>query len=86
NVENLVGVFNSNTWHWQNPSYPGWIVHIPRTLVGNDLDNIIQFGKPSYMGSHSGRYYVLDGGAGNDTLIGTQANETYVVDSLGDVI
>lgn len=86
NVENLVGVFNSSTWHWQNPSYPGWIVHIPRSLVGNDLDNIIQFGKPSYMGSHSGRYYVLDGGAGNDTLIGTEANETYVVDSLGDVI
>ena len=36
NVENLVGVFNSSTWYWQNPSYPGWIVHIPRALVGND--------------------------------------------------
>jgi len=86
NVENLVAVYDSNYWYWQNPFYPGWRVDIPRALVGNDLDNTIQLGDLPWGGSHDGRYYLLDGGAGNDTLIGTEGNETYVVDSLGDVV
>lgn len=86
NVENLVAEYRSDYYYWQNPSYPGWIVDIPRQLVGNALDNRIEFA-PLYMGqSHSGRYYVLDGGAGADTLIGTAGHDTYVVDQAGDVI
>jgi len=86
NVENLIAVYNFDKWHWNNPEYPGWIVQIPRELIGNDLDNVIQFGTLPYYGNHYSHYYLLDGGAGNDTLIGTKGHETYVVDSLGDVI
>lgn len=86
NVENLVGVYHDMWWYWQNPIYPGWRVDIPRQLIGNDLDNVIQFADPPWGGSHDQHYYLLDGGAGNDTLVGTQANETFVVDSLGDVV
>lgn len=86
NVENLTGVYHSSYYYWQNSFYPGWRVDIPRQLVGNDLDNVIQFAAPPWGGSHDGRLYLLDGGLGNDTLIGTEADEIYVVDSLGDVI
>lgn len=86
NVENLVAEYRGDYYYWQNPSYPGWIVNIPRQLVGNALDNRIEFA-PLFMGqSHTGRYYVLDGGAGADTLIGTGGHDTYVVDQAGDVI
>lgn len=86
NVENLVATFTSADYYWQNPSYPGWYVDIPRFLIGNELDNTIQVGDPSWGGSHKDRFYLLDGGAGADTLIGTSADETYVVDQAGDVI
>ena len=86
NVENLVATYTSDYFYWHNPSYPGWQVDIPRFLTGNDLNNTIQLGDPSWSGSHNGRFYLLDGGAGADTLIGTGGNETYVVDQAGDVI
>lgn len=86
NVENLVGVYASTFLYWQNPEYYGWRVNIPRKFVGNDLDNTIQIGPAPWNGNHDQRLYLLDGGAGNDTLIGSIADEIYVVDSLGDVI
>lgn len=76
NIENL-------TAEGVNYSYRDF----PRRLEGNDLDNVIRI-DPHLGGfaDHRGREYVLDGGSGNDILIGSEANETYVVDSLGDTI
>lgn len=85
-VENLIGVYHSSDYYWSNSGYPGWYVDIPRQLIGNDLDNTISLGDLPWGGSHDHRLYVLDGGAGADTLIGTEADEIYVVDQLGDVI
>lgn len=86
NVEDLVGMFRGQHYYWENGSYPGWKVDIARVLRGNDLNNVISVGASSWSSSHRERLYMLDGGAGDDTLNGTDADEIYVVDSLGDVI
>lgn len=86
NVENLVAIYDANEWIFTNPFYPGWLEVIPRKFFGNDLDNTITIDAASGWQSHSGHHYVLDGGVGADTLIGSEANETYVVDQTGDRI
>lgn len=70
NVENLIA--REGTW-----SYP-----TPRTFTGNALNNVIDVSG----GGHYTSGYRLDGGAGDDVLIGGVSNDTYVVDSLGDQI
>jgi Ca2+-binding RTX toxin-like protein len=86
NVENLVAIYDTNEWVFTNPLYPGWFEVIARQFTGNALDNTITIDTASGWQSHSGHHYVLDGGAGADTLIGSEANETYVVDQAGDRI
>lgn len=49
------------------------------TLLGNPLDNVITAHR-----NYSG--FVLDGGAGADTLIGADLATTFVVDNVGDVV
>ncbi|TXI48462.1 MAG: hypothetical protein E6Q50_10770 [Lysobacter sp.] len=70
NVENLIA--REGTW-----SYP-----TPRTFTGNALNNVIDVSG----GGHYTSGYRLDGGVGDDVLIGGVSNDTYVVDSLGDQI
>lgn len=53
--------------------------------VGNALDNVIDLSQADFS-AFDGMAVRIDGGAGADTLIGTDLNDTYVVDSLGDVI
>jgi Ca2+-binding RTX toxin-like protein len=83
NVENLVALYNPHEWVETNGS---WEEYQPRYLVGNALDNTISIESASGWQSHADHVYVLDGGAGADTLIGSAANETYVVDQVGDRI
>jgi Ca2+-binding RTX toxin-like protein len=86
NVENLVAIYDPNSWAITNPNFPGWYQDIPRSFTGNDLDNTITIDNAPGWQTHAGHVYVLDGGAGADTLIGSDANETYVVDQAGDRI
>lgn len=79
NVENLVAE-HSRFAYLQNGQY------IPRNLIGNDLANTISIAAPTGTYSHRGLSYLLDGKGGDDVLKGSDANEIYVVDSLGDVI
>ncbi|MFC3655010.1 hypothetical protein FZ025_12685 [Xanthomonas hyacinthi] len=79
NVENLVAE-HSRFSFLQNGQY------IPRNLIGNDLANTISIAAPTGIYSHRGLSYLLDGKGGDDVLKGSDANEIYVVDSLGDVI
>lgn len=83
NVENLI-VEGLNNQLLNGSTYQP----IYRQLVGNDLDNVIQLDSSATGGqAFDGRkYQLLDGGLGNDTLIGSRGNEIYVVDSLGDVV
>jgi len=76
NVENLLS--NNN---WQRLSgATGKPIY--RQLIGNDLNNNINAnGNPA---TSFGAY--IDGGLGADTMTGTQDNDTYVVDNVGDVI
>ncbi|MCC4620712.1 putative Ig domain-containing protein [Xanthomonas cassavae CFBP 4642] len=60
--------------------------YIPRNLIGNDLANTISIAAPTGFYSHRDLSYLLDGKGGDDVLKGSDANEIYVVDSLGDVI
>lgn len=78
-VENLVAETVNYGWSsWDN-------VPVYRQLVGNHLNNTIRVHHAGgFLNSHD--YYLLDGGAGNDTLYGSISFDTYVVDSLGDVI
>jgi Ca2+-binding RTX toxin-like protein len=62
------------------PTY--WWPSAPNRVIGNALNNVIQVGTSS---GHD-QEYIIDGGAGNDTLIGGSTRDTFVVDSLGDVI
>ena len=48
--------------------------------TGNDLGNRISVTLSSQVN------YVLDGGAGADTLAGAMGNDTYIVDNVGDVV
>ena len=83
NVENLI-VEGLNNQLINGSNYQP----IYRQLIGNDLDNVIQL-DPNASGSEafdSRKYQLLDGGLGNDTLIGSNGNEIYVVDSLGDIV
>ncbi|THD06186.1 hypothetical protein B1991_14215 [Rhodanobacter lindaniclasticus] len=84
NVENLVAIYDSIVWvqHYSD----GRQEDLPRRLVGNDLDNTISLAAPSGFESHRGHTYLLDGGAGADTLIGSAANEIYLVDDAGDKV
>nr|WP_320201853.1 calcium-binding protein [Agrobacterium sp. rho-13.3]MDX8311632.1 calcium-binding protein [Agrobacterium sp. rho-13.3] len=59
----------------ENLTYTGTVAF---TGTGNDKNNVL-FGV--FMESNT-----LDGGAGDDTLWGGIANDTYIVDSLGDVV
>lgn len=70
NVENLVAT--------------EWLVTYgtPRTFIGNTLANVIDVSA----GSAHQYGYRLDGGAGADILIGSQSDDTYVVDVSGDQI
>ncbi|MBV6865632.1 calcium-binding protein [Xanthomonas euvesicatoria] len=79
NVENLVAE-HSQFAYLQNGQY------IPRNLIGNDLANRISIAAPTGIYSHRGLSYLLDGKGGDDALMGSDANEIYVVDSLGDII
>ena len=54
-------------------------------FVGNTLDNVIDASAPTGF-FLSERWMRIDGGAGSDTMIGHVTDDTYVVDSLGDVI
>lgn len=85
-VENLVGMFHSSYYYRENSGYPGWKLDLPRILRGNDENNVISLAAATWSTSHRDRFYMLDGGAGDDILNGTEADEIYVVDSLGDVI
>ncbi|MBN6151781.1 putative Ig domain-containing protein [Xanthomonas sp. AmX2] len=79
NVENLVAEHGGVTY-LQNG------VVVPRRLVGNDLANVISIARAGGANSHRGMVYLMDGGAGEDTYIGSEADEIYVVDSPDDVI
>ncbi|AXK73264.1 hypothetical protein DWG18_13895 [Lysobacter sp. TY2-98] len=79
NVENLVVEWVS-FWFTENG------IPVNQNYVGNELDNVIRIAAPSYFANHQGRHYLLDGGVGADTLIGSDADETYVVDNAGDTI
>ncbi|MXV07540.1 hypothetical protein DYQ95_10425 [Xanthomonas sp. LMG 9002] len=63
-----------------------WYTTAPSQVIGNELNNEIRIEQDSAAGSYTGRTYLLDGGAGNDTLIGRESDDTYVVDSEGDII
>ncbi|WP_081044688.1 putative Ig domain-containing protein [Xanthomonas translucens] len=63
-----------------------WYTTVPSQVIGNELNNTIRIEQGSAAGSYSDRKYLLDGGAGDDTLIGQESDDTYVVDSEGDVI
>jgi Ca2+-binding RTX toxin-like protein len=79
NVENLVAQPYDQHFDNTNALFPGWRQEIPRALVGNALDNTIT-------ALNSGHPYLLDGGAGADTLVGTAYDDIYVVDQAGDRI
>lgn len=85
NIENLIAEGINSQWYTQGANYE--VNYIYRIFRGNSLDNVIRM--DSSVSAHwfdSGKYHILDGGLGNDTLIGSNANEIYVVDSIGDVI
>ncbi|WNH43153.1 MULTISPECIES: putative Ig domain-containing protein [Xanthomonas] len=63
-----------------------WYTAVPSQVIGNELNNEIRIEQDSAAGSYSGKKYLLDGGAGDDTLIGRESDDTYVVDSEGDII
>jgi len=58
------------------------------TYYGNELDNIIDLSKRTTDSGHRNFNYItlLDGGAGADTLIGSEHNDRYIVDNLNDVV
>lgn len=57
---------------------------VTRKIVGNELDNTIRV--DGAVISNVRPLILLDGGLGNDTMIGSEADETYVVDSMGDSV
>ncbi|MCW0368134.1 hypothetical protein NB699_003117 [Xanthomonas sacchari] len=63
-----------------------WYNDVPSQVIGNALNNEIRIEKTDVAGGYAGRKYLLDGGAGDDTLVGRESDDTYVVDSEGDVI
>ncbi|WP_267191151.1 putative Ig domain-containing protein [Xanthomonas dyei] len=75
NIENLVAT-----------GAPFWYMDVPSMLVGNELDNRISLNWKVGFGGMRYRKYLLDGGVGNDILMGADSDDTYVVDSLNDVI
>ncbi|WP_157769433.1 lipase family protein [Xanthomonas campestris] len=75
NIENLVATGASF-----------WYMNVPSMLVGNELDNRISLNWKVGFGGLRYRKYLLDGGVGNDILMGADSDDTYVVDSLNDVI
>ena len=77
-VENLVvKQINYIYSTWDNKT-------VYRQIFGNELDNTIRV--EGAIVSSVLPNILLDGGLGNDTLIGSEANEIYVVDSAGDSI
>ncbi|MBB4591541.1 putative Ig domain-containing protein [Xanthomonas cannabis] len=72
NIENAV-ITPSNYW------WPG----APNRITGNALDNVIQIVPNSISDTQE---YILDGAGGKDTLIGGATRDTFIVDSLDDVI
>ena len=76
-VENLI--VENTGYQWYTYNYQSVI---SRQIAGNELDNVIQVrGNPM-----AGAHLIIDGGLGNDTMIGSNASETYVVDSENDVV
>ncbi|KQQ78782.1 hypothetical protein ASF73_04535 [Xanthomonas sp. Leaf131] len=75
NIENLVAT-----------GAPFWYMDVPSMLVGNELDNRISLNWKVGFGGLRYRKYLLDGGVGSDILMGADSDDTYVVDSLNDVI
>lgn len=59
----------------------GYSISGQSTAIGNALDNLIQITNPS-----NTTQFLLDGGAGADTLVGGPLDDIYVIDNLGDVI
>lgn len=85
NFENLIVEGINVQWYSQGTDYQSRYIY--RMLTGNSSDNIIKMDSgESARWFDSEKYHVIDGGLGNDTLIGSNANEVYVVDSFGDVI
>ena len=82
NVENIVVLDNQYSKSSNDP-VTGELTPIPRNIVGNSLDNVID---ASRLTDWSPAAVRLDGGAGADTLIGGRSNDTFVVDDEGDVI
>ncbi|MDO9198669.1 calcium-binding protein [Rhodoferax sp.] len=77
NVERLV--VNRLVYSW---SYPG----VTYQYIGNAQDNVIDLSGSQVDSLYSTKIRI-DGGAGNDTMIGGQQRyTTYVVDSVGDVV
>ncbi len=56
-----------------------------RKLIGNALDNVID-ARGAYYSSYNDYVTTLDGGAGNDTLIGGDNANLFVLDSPGDIV
>lgn len=76
-VENLI--VENTGYQWYTYNYQSVI---GRQIFGNELDNVIHVrGNPM-----AGAHLIIDGGLGNDTMIGSNAAETYVVDSENDVV
>lgn len=82
NVENLIGLYENTLLE---STSTGWVT-VPRLLQGNALDNTISLVPEDGLHGHDGHVYILDGGEGADTLIGTAGDEIYVVDQEGDRI
>ncbi len=77
-IENLV--VNLLNYHWYSNDQS---ISYDRKITGNDLDNTITI---TGFSSQPGWRIVVDGGLGNDTLIGSVGDEVYVLDSAGDTV
>lgn len=76
-VEAYGGILPANI---ENLRLTGYALYGQSYATGNALDNVIQIVGPQITG------FILDGGAGADTLIGAASDDTYVIDNQGDVI
>jgi Ca2+-binding RTX toxin-like protein len=74
NVENLVSLNRNFGWMASDGSA------ILSQLSGNALDNVIDYSGSRTVGAR------LDGGLGADTMKGSDYDDTYIVDNLGDIV
>jgi Ca2+-binding RTX toxin-like protein len=99
NVENLVmsspNPMGSGSFYYNTTSKSDYT----HKLIGNGLDNVIDatlyeegassqqwYSYRTYPNLNGLLDFRLDGGAGNDTLVGGRWHDTYVIDSAGDVV